>query len=118
MNAYLNIIEWRHGLRMERVCNNAFRLAQALRSWKKNLTQLSGCWSPVHTANWQCQLSGKGGVILTIRAGSKERAYNDHQSSKDVKIATNIGDVENPGDSSGVYNLYPQYAEAMEEAEV
>ena len=39
------------------------------------------------------QLSGKGGAILTIRAGSKERAYKLINHLKYVKIATNIGDV-------------------------
>ena len=39
------------------------------------------------------QLSGKGGAILTIRAGSKERAYKLINHLKYVKIVTNIGDV-------------------------
>ena len=53
MNAYLNIIGMETlGLGMERVCNNAFRLAQALRSWKVYLSTIC-CWSPVHIMNWQ-----------------------------------------------------------------
>ena len=99
MNAYLNIIGMETlGLRMERVCNNAFRLAQALEKLEGvsvNYPLLES--SPYHELA-EKQLSGKGGAILTIRAGSKERAYKliNHQKYS--------------GDSSGVYNLYPQYA--------
>ena len=76
MNAYLNIIGMETlGLRMERVCNNAFRLAQALEKLEGvsvNYPLLES--SPYHELA-EKQLSGKGGAILTIRAGSKERAY-------------------------------------------
>lgn len=39
------------------------------------------------------QFGNKGGGILTIRAGSRERAYAVINRLKYVKIATNIGDV-------------------------
>ena len=94
MNAYLNIIGMETlGLRMERVCNNAFRLAQALEKLEGvsvNYPLLKS--SPYHELA-EKQLSGKGGAILTIRAGSKERAYKLINHLKYVKIATNIGDV-------------------------
>lgn len=94
MNAYLNIIGMETlGLRMERVCNNAFRLAQALEKLEGvsvNYPLLES--SPYHELA-EKQLSGKGGAILTIRAGSKERAYKLINHLKYVKIATNIGDV-------------------------
>ena len=48
--------------------------------------------SPYHELA-QKQLHGKGGAILTIRTGSKERAYQLINHLKYVKIATNIGDV-------------------------
>ena len=74
MNAYLNIIGMETlGLRMERVCNNAFRLAQALEKLEGvsvNYPLLES--SPYHELA-EKQLSGKGGAILTIRAGSNER---------------------------------------------
>ncbi|MDU5438948.1 MAG: PLP-dependent transferase [Ruminococcus sp.] len=94
MNAYLNIIGMETlGLRMERVCNNAFRLAQALEKLEGvsvNYPLLES--SPYHELA-EKQLSGKGGAILTIRAGSKERAYKLINHLKYVKIATNIGAV-------------------------
>lgn len=72
MNAYLNIIGMETlGLRMEQVCNNAFRLAQALEKLEGvsvNYPLLKS--SPYHELA-EKQLSGKGGAILTIRAGSK-----------------------------------------------
>ena len=94
MNAYLNIIGMETlGLRMERVCENAFRLAQALEKLEGvsvNYPLLKS--SPYHELA-QKQLHGKGGAILTIRTGSKERAYQLINHLKYVKIATNIGDV-------------------------
>ena len=39
------------------------------------------------------QLGGKGGAILTVRAGSRERAFRLIISLKYALIATNIGDV-------------------------
>ena len=41
----------------------------------------------------QKELSGKGGAIVTIRAGSKEKAFKLMDSIKFASIATNIGDV-------------------------
>ena len=94
MNAYLNIIGMETlGLRMERVCNNAYQLAQALEKLDGvtvNYPLLES--SPYHDLA-QTQLNGKGGAILTIRTGSKERAYQLINKLKYVKIATNIGDV-------------------------
>ena len=94
MNAYLNIIGMETlGLRMERICNNAYQLAQALEKLDGvtvNYPLLES--SPYHDLA-QTQLNGKGGAILTIRTGSKERAYQLINKLKYVKIATNIGDV-------------------------
>ena len=119
MNAYLNIIGMETlGLRMERVCNNAFRLAQALEKLEGvsvNYPLLES--SPYHELA-EKQLSGKGGAILTIRAGSKERAYKLINHLKYVKIATNIGDVRtlviHPASTIYIHST----SEAMEEAGV
>ena len=78
---------------MERVCENAFQLAQALEKLEDvsvNYPLLKS--SPYHELA-QKQLHGKGGAILTIRTGSKERAYQLINHLRYVKIATNIGDV-------------------------
>ena len=94
VNAYLNIIGMETlGLRMERICSNALALAQALE-------QLDGVTvnypllksNPYHKIAGD-QFGNKGGGILTIRAGSRERAYAVINRLKYVKIATNIGDV-------------------------
>lgn len=119
MNAYLNIIGMETlGLRMERVCNNAFRLAQALEKLEGvsvNYPLLES--SPYHELA-EKQLSGKGGAILTIRTGSKERAYKLINHLKYVKIATNIGDVRtlviHPASTIYIHST----PEAMEEAGV
>lgn len=62
---------------MERICNNAYQLAQALEKLDGvtvNYPLLES--SPYHDLA-QTQLNGKGGAILTIRTGSKERAAAD-----------------------------------------
>ena len=41
----------------------------------------------------QSQFGGKGGAILTIDAGSKERAFKLINNLKYATIATNIGDL-------------------------
>ena len=41
----------------------------------------------------QSQLGGKAGGILTVRAGSKEKAFRLVNSLRYALIATNIGDV-------------------------
>ncbi|MBR1458428.1 MAG: O-acetylhomoserine aminocarboxypropyltransferase/cysteine synthase, partial [Oscillospiraceae bacterium] len=48
--------------------------------------------SPSHTLA-EAQFGGKGGAILTIRTGSKERAFRLMNHLQYAKIATNIGDV-------------------------
>ena len=117
--AYYNLLGMETlGLRMERVCNNAFRLAQALEKLEGvsvNYPLLES--SPYHELA-EKQLSGKGGAILTIRTGSKERAYKLINHLKYVKIATNIGDVRtlviHPASTIYIHST----PEAMEEAGV
>ena len=94
VNAYLNIIGMETlGLRMERICSNALALAQALElldGVTVNYPLLKS--NPYHKIAGD-QFGNKGGGILTIRAGSRERAYAVINRLKYVKIATNIGDV-------------------------
>ena len=94
VNAYLNIIGMETlGLRMERICSNALALGQALEQLEGvtvNYPLLES--NPYHKIAGD-QFGNKGGGILTIRAGSRERAYAVINRLKYVKIATNIGDV-------------------------
>ena len=94
LNAYLNIIGLETlGLRMERICNNARELAEALSKIEGisvNYPLLEG------NANKEIaekQLRGFGGGILSIRAGSKEKAFKIINSLKTAVVASNIGDV-------------------------
>jgi len=114
MNAYLNIVGMETlGLRMERICRNAEQLADAL-------FRLQGiadvrypgrkerpCYPVV-----QKQFGGRGGGILTFRAGSKERAFRILDALQYVTIASNIGDVRtlaiHPSSTIFVHNTEEQ----------
>ncbi|MCD7883238.1 MAG: aminotransferase class I/II-fold pyridoxal phosphate-dependent enzyme [Lachnospiraceae bacterium] len=100
-NAFLNVVGLETlGLRMERICQNARALAEEIarlaRRWDErrdlsvNYPTLQE--SPYHTLA-EKQFGGKGGGILTVRIGSKEKAYQVMDSLKYAKKATNIGDV-------------------------
>lgn len=94
MNAFLNAIGLETmGLRVERLCENALQLAQFLDTYdgiEVNYPALPK--SPYYSLAQQL-LGGKGGAILTIRAGSKDRAFKLMNNLKIPLIATNIGDV-------------------------
>lgn len=81
------------GLRMERICKNADRLAHALDHLEG--IQVSYLTLPSHPCHEEAQslLHGFGGGILSFRAGSKERAFRIINSLKYACIASNIGDV-------------------------
>jgi len=93
-NAYLNIIGLETlGIRMKQICNNAKALAEAL----NNLDGITVNY-PLLPDNSYKELAGKqlkgfGGGILTLRAGSKEKAFKIINSLKTALIASNIGDV-------------------------
>ncbi len=94
MNAFMNVIGLETlGLRMEKICQNAYELASAL----DRLDGISVNYPTLDNNKYktlaQAQLHGKGGGILTLRAGSKERAYKLMNQLKYAAIATNIGDV-------------------------
>ena len=80
-------------LRMERICDNADKLAKALdkiEGIKVNYLTL-----PAHPYHEYVDklLGGYGGGILTFRAGSKEKAFKIINGLKYALIASNIGDL-------------------------
>lgn len=94
MNAYLNILGLETlGLRMDKICSNAHKLAEALNNLdgvEANYPLLAG--NPYKQLA-QSQLHNYGGAILTIRTGSKAKAYKIMNNLNYASIATNIGDV-------------------------
>lgn len=94
MNAFMNMVGMETmGLRMERQCENALKLAEYLDSIDGidvNYPALSK--SPYYSLA-QKMFGGRGGAILTLRVGSKERAFKLMSNLKYALNATNIGDV-------------------------
>lgn len=94
VNAFMNSVGMETlGLRMQRCCENALALAEFFRDAdgvEPNYPALPD--NPYHDL-CESQLGGKGGAILTIRAGSKERAFRLINALKLATNATNIGDV-------------------------
>ena len=81
------------GLRMERICDNADKLARALSKLKGiEVSYLTLDTHPYHDYVAK-ELNGYGGGILTFRAGSKEKAFKIINALKYVMIASNIGDI-------------------------
>ncbi len=82
------------GLRMERACNNAAELAgflDGIEGITVNYPGLSSSkWHPVA----ERVLNNGYGAILTIRVGSKERAFSIMNSLKIPRIVSNIGDTK------------------------
>ncbi len=89
MNAFLNINGLETlALRMERICENAKALAE-------HLTQYGKVGYPLFTDEELCQKqfrNGMAGGILTLRLGSKERAFKVINSLKYALNVSNIGD--------------------------
>lgn len=81
------------GLRMERLCSNALQLAEFLQGFEGISVNYPALKSSPYYSLVQSQLGGKGGGILTIDAGSKERAFKLINNLKYATIATNIGDL-------------------------
>ncbi|MDR1764934.1 MAG: aminotransferase class I/II-fold pyridoxal phosphate-dependent enzyme [Lachnospiraceae bacterium] len=95
-NAYLNCLGLETlGVRMERLCSNALRLARFLAdSGKLAAVNYPGLpQSPYHDLVQRQMRRGMGGAILTLRAGSRERAFALVNALRYACIATNIGDV-------------------------
>jgi len=96
INAYLNILGLETlGLRMERQCSNAAVLAEWFASHysecKVNYPGLEN--SPWHSIA-KSQLNGGYGAIITLRLGSKERAFNFIDNLKLAYKLSNIGDTK------------------------
>ena len=93
-NAYMNLVGVETlGLRMERCCENARALAEYLSGFEGLTVNYPGLPASPYYGLVQKQLGGKGGAIVTVRAGSKEKAFRLINSLKYASIATNIGDV-------------------------
>ncbi len=94
VNAFLNTIGLETmGLRMERLCDNALQLAEYLDTFEDIDVNYPMMKKSPYYPLAQKLFKGKGGAILTIRAGSKERAFRLMNNLKLPLIATNIGDV-------------------------
>ena len=94
MNAFMNIVGFETmGLRMERCCDNALKLAEYFETEDKISVNYPALPSNPYYKLCKEQLGGKGGAIVTIRAGSKEKAFKLVNALKYATIATNIGDV-------------------------
>ena len=78
---------------MERICDNALKLAKYLSTADGVEVNYPALESSPYYPLAKRMFNGKGGAILTIRAGSKERAFNLINNLKYSINATNIGDV-------------------------
>lgn len=93
-NAFLSYIGTETlGLRMERICSNADRLAKALAEIPGIAVNYLTLNDHPYHSYVESELNGYGGGILTFRAGSKERAFRIINSLQYACIASNIGDV-------------------------
>lgn len=94
MNAFMNSVGMETlGLRMECSCLNALKLAEFFEGRDDVTVNYPGLSSNPYNKLCKELLGGKGGAILTIRAGSKERAFKIINGLKLATGATNIGDV-------------------------
>ena len=76
MNAFMNSVGMETlGLRMERCCENSLALAEFFRDCNGIEPNYPALDDNPYYGLCKDQLGGKGGAILTIRAGSKERAF-------------------------------------------
>lgn len=82
------------GLRMERACSNAAKLAEYL----DGLEGISVNYPGLSSSKWHNVadriLKNGYGAILTIRVGSKERAFSIMNTLKIPMIVSNIGDTK------------------------
>ena len=82
------------GIRMERICENAMSLARFLEQAPGITVNYPGLESSRwHRIATQQLIRGFGG-ILTIRVGSKERAFALMNALSIPKIVSNIGDTK------------------------
>lgn len=95
-NAFLNTLGMETlGLRMERICDNALKLAEFFENEYDDIMVnypglASGKWHDIAAS----ELRGGFGGIITIRTGSKERAFKIMNALKLPLILSNIGDTK------------------------
>ena len=94
LNAYLCYLGVETlGLRMDRICKNADRLAKALDELPGIAVNYLTLSSNPYDRYVNEELNGYGGGILTIRVGSGEKAFQVINRLEYALIASNIGDV-------------------------
>ena len=82
------------GLRMERACDNAKKLAEFLNTYPDVTVNYPGLSDSLWRAQAEKVLQNGYGAILTIRVGSKERAFDLINTLTIPKIVSNIGDTK------------------------
>lgn len=82
------------GLRMERACDNAMLLAATLDLLPGVTVNYPGLPSSPWYGTATRMLDGKYGAILTVRVGSKEKAFSVMNALKIPMIVSNIGDTK------------------------
>ena len=82
------------GLRMERACDNAKKLAEFLNTYPDVTVNYPGLSDSLWHAQAEKVLQNGYGAILTIRVGSKERAFGLINTLTIPKIVSNIGDTK------------------------
>lgn len=94
-NAYLSSIGLETlGLRMERQCNNALELAKSFEENRKiDVVNYPGLKNNPYNEVAREQFDNKFGAILTIRVGSKQKAFKLINNLKYATNVSNIGDV-------------------------
>jgi O-acetylhomoserine (thiol)-lyase len=94
MNAYMNSVGLETlGIRMERICNNALALARFFQTQPNVKVNYPALKESSYYSLAEKYFGGKGGGIITIGVGSKERAFKLLNSLKLATNATNIGDI-------------------------
>ena len=78
---------------MQTCCSNASKLAEFFSTLDNIEVNYPGLPSSPYFDIVQRELGGKGGAIITIRAGSKEKAFRLMNKIRYACVATNIGDV-------------------------
>lgn len=94
LNAYLNIVGLETlGLRMEKICQNAKELAEALSKIEGIKVNYPLLFENENSKIAKRDLHGKAGGILTLQTGSREKSFKIINSLKTATVASNIGDV-------------------------
>lgn len=96
VNAYLNVIGLETlGLRMDRQCGNAGKLAQWI---EDNYPQYKVNYPGLKSSPWHeiadNELKNGFGAIMTLRLGSKEKAFKFIDSLRLAYTLSNIGDTK------------------------